>query len=158
MPVIYFTINFLLFIFFLWFLLRKPISAFLKKRKTTFIDSHAEAKTNYDTAVSKLNEIKTKFSDIEKEGKVYVDEMTKQAGTEGKMVVFNAEAYAKTILSGSRDIVSEEVKRARNKQVTSFVHSVIAKTKVSVKNESVSKDYDGVYMKDYFNETKGSGS
>jgi F0F1-type ATP synthase membrane subunit b/b' len=158
MQVIYFTINFILFVFFMFLLLRKPISKFLKDRKDAYVNGHTEAKTFYDDAFNKLNEIKHKTSNIAKDGKANLEQAIKQAKTEGDIIVVNAEGYSKNILVGSKDVIREEVERAKNKQVTSFVQSVIANTKKSVKDESASKDYNGIYIEDYFSKTKESNA
>ena len=150
MQIVYFTINFVAFIFILYWFLRKPISKYLNNRKSNFIKDSTEAKTYYDTAFNKLNEIKGKLLDIEKEGDSHVDNAIKQAKEEANIIILNAKNRSNNILASSKDLVIEELKRARDRQVMNFVHSVVAKTKVSAKEDATSKDYNDLYMKDYF--------
>lgn len=150
MQVIYFAINFVVFVFVMYWLLRKPISKFLSERKNTFISESTEAKTYYDTAFNKLSEIKGKLLDVEKEGETYIDIAVKQAKEDANIIILNAKAYSGNMLTGSKDVIIEEIKKARNKQVMNFVHSVMAKTKISAEKDAASKDYNGLYMKDYF--------
>jgi F-type H+-transporting ATPase subunit b len=154
MQVIYFAINFIIFVIVMYWLLRKPVSKFLRNRKDTFIKESAEAKTYYDTAFNKLNEIKGKLLDVEKDGEKYIDDAVKQAKEEAKIIIVNAKACSGNILTGSKDVIVEEIKRARNRQVINFVHDVVAKTRISAEKDAVSKDYNGLYMKDYLTRTK----
>lgn len=154
MQIIYFAINFVIFICVMYWLLRKPVSKFLNDRKNTFINESAEAKAYYDTAFNKLSEIKGKLLDIEKDGEAYMNGAVKQAKEDANIIILNAKAYSGNMLVGSKDVIIEEIKKARNKQVMDFVHKVVAKTKTSAEKDAVSKDYNGLYMKDYFARTR----
>lgn len=156
MQVVYFAINFFIFVVVMYWLLRKPVSKFLKERKDKFINESAEAKAYYDNAFNKLEEIKGKLLDIEKDGENHINDAVKQAKEEAKIIMVNAKAYSGNMLTGSKDVIAEEVKRARNRQVVNFVHSVIANTKISAEKDAPSKDYNGLYMKDYFTKAKES--
>jgi F-type H+-transporting ATPase subunit b len=154
MQVIYFSINFVVFVLVMYWLLRKPISKYLSERKATFISESTEAKTYYDTAFNKLKEIKGKLLDIEKDGDAYIDGAIKQAQEDAGIIILNAKGYSGNMLVGSKDVIIEEINRARNRRLMDFVHKVVANTKTSAEKDSASKDYNSSYMKDYFTQTK----
>jgi len=154
MQVVFFTINFIVFVSVLVFLLKKPVSKYLKDRKASFVNGNIDAKKHYDEALLRLNKIKEDVRDIDKNGRIHIEETMAQARAEAKVMILNAESYSKTMLTGTEEIVKEETERARNREVATFIHRVVSKTKDDVKNEALQNDYDKVYIKDYFTESK----
>ena len=154
MQLIFFTINFIIFITGLVFLLRKPVSNYLKDRKTSFVNGHDDAKKYYDDTLNKLNSFKERVRNIDKEGRDHIEDFVDQARAEAKLITLNAETYSKATLVGMEELIKEETERAKNKEVADFIHSIINKTKNDVKKESLQTDYSGNYIKDYFAESK----
>ncbi len=154
MQLMFFTINFVVFIFLLVLLLKKPVSKYLKERKDSFINGHKEAQKLYDDALLELNKMKENIRNISKDGKIHIEEASNQAKTEANTIILNARSYSKAMLTGTDEMIKSEEERAKNREITNFIHSVIAKTKDDVKNEASQKDYDAIYIKDYFAEDK----
>jgi len=151
---IFFTINFIIFAIALVFLLRKPVSNYLKDRKNSFINGHEEAKKHYDDALGKLNGLKDSVRNIDKEGDAHVEEIAEQAREEARVIVLNAASYSTATMAGTEEMLKAEIERAKNKEVTNFIHSVIAKTETEVKKGSVQNDYSEIYIKNYFAASK----
>ena len=156
MELLYFTINFVIFVLILVFILRKPVLKFLSERKEIFISSNKEAQLSYEQSLGRLDELKVKLSNIEKEGRSYVNDAVKNAKTNADIIIFNASSYSKNVLLGSEELIDEEVKRAKEEKVRDFIVSVVNRTKRSVKAESSSRGYGKIYMDDYFMEHKGN--
>lgn len=154
MQLVFFTINFIIFVTVLLFLLKKPISKYLTDRKTAFVNGNVEAKTAHDNAIHLLNKIKQDIKDLEKDGRDHLEEVVDNAKLEAKQIIANTEAYSKSMLLGTEEMVKEELETAKNKEVTNFIHNIITKTKSDVKSKASSVDYDSIYIKDYFAESK----
>ena len=154
MQVVFFAINFVIFIIALVFLLKKPVLKYLKDRKDIFINGNAEAKKYYDDAISGLNKVKDNIRNIEKNGRAHMEEIKTYARSEANIIIFNAESYSKSMLIGTEDMVKEETERAKNEEVANFIRNVIVKTKYDVKKDTSQIDYNTGYMKDYFIESK----
>ena len=154
MQVICFSINFVIFIAALVVLLKKPILKYLKERKESFVNSNIEAQKSYDDAFVALNKVKDDIRNIEQKGQNHIEEVSAWAKSEAQTIVLGAESYSNTMLIGSEEMIKEETERAKNKEISKFIHSVIANTKHDVKNESSQSDYSSIYIKDYFTETK----
>ncbi len=155
MQIVYFTINFIIFALLLIIFLRRPVSKFLGERKIAFIKDSTSSKSYYDGAFNRLEEIKGKLLDIEKDGAAHIDRAAKQAKDEARVIITNAKNYSNNMLISSKDMIMEEVIKAKNEKIINFVHSVVVKTKNSVKEHAGSKEYDELYMKDYFSSNQG---
>lgn len=154
MQLMFFTINFVIFIFALVFLLKKPLSKYLKERKDSFTHGHEEAQKLYNDALVELNKMKENIRNISKDGKAHIEEASAQAKTEANTIILSAKSYSKAMLTGTDEMIKSEEEMAKNKEITNFIHNVIAKTKDDVKKEASQNDYDAVYIKDYFAENK----
>jgi len=154
MQVVFFAINFVAFVIILTLLLRKPIARYLKNRKDTFVNGNIEAKTYYDDALHELNKAKDDIRNVDQNGRARIDEVMDQAKAEANLIVLNAESYSKAMLVGTEEMMKEEAEQTKNKEITNFIHSVVANTKRDVKSEATQNGYGGVYIKDYFAENK----
>jgi F0F1-type ATP synthase membrane subunit b/b' len=155
---IFFTINFITFLVLLVFLLKKPLSKYLKERKEIFVNGHIEAEKNYSLALCELNNIKDDIKNIEQKGNARIAEVVAWSKSEADSLVLNSESYSKSMLDGNEEMITEETKRVRDKTIANFIHKVISNTERDVKKGSPQVDYDSIYIKDYFTESKRMSS
>jgi len=125
MTLIYSSINFLVFFLVLFFLLRKPVGSFLKKRKTTFITNSKEAAEIFANARSRSDEAELRLKNIKTTGEDFIKQVISAAENNSKNMVQEAKRYVEYSTEEAKRIVEAEERSARGRVKNEFVSMIM---------------------------------
>lgn len=151
MTLIYMTINFVVFLVIMFFLLKKPLVSFLIKRRATFIDSSKKSEEIFANAKAKMDETNYKMKRINIEGNDFINQSVATAENNARNMISEAERYAKYSVEEAKRIVEAEERSAQNKIKNDFISMIIEDSRdeliTGVDNNAMNKYIDGAGKK-----------
>ncbi|MCX6112284.1 MAG: ATP synthase F0 subunit B [Proteobacteria bacterium] len=148
LPLIYAFVNLTILIVFLFFVLRKSVSLTLINRKENFIKKSKESQDYYHESINKLEEIKIKIANIDRDGQKYLETITENSKRMGEQMIENAKKMADVIIDDAGQLAEAEVRQTKNKIASTFVYKVINETRTKLEKD-VNDGKRGEYIDEY---------
>ncbi len=123
------VINFVIFVAFLYYVLRKPIGSFFKSRKEKIWKEMDDAKKSYEEAMRMLKEIEEKLSQVDNEIEKILS-LNRAIGEKEKKDILEKLKDMIEMIERSKSLEKEIMeKKARREIVMNIVEQAIEKTK-----------------------------
>ena len=119
------SINFVVFFCILFFILKKPVLSFLKKRREDYILESEKCIKMKEEAEKSLDDIKLKLSNIKTDGVAFLDKANKEAEDLSRKMLKNADTIALSINTESKKLVLAELSYAGSKIKQNFVSTLV---------------------------------
>jgi len=114
-PVGWLIVDFVLLFGALYFILRKPVSAFLSLRRRTLSNQVDEVKKLKAEIDARSKEVNEKLEKIDQFRKEIMDSFTNRGQAEKQKLLENAEAMKTSIETSTKELIEREVNNAREK-------------------------------------------
>lgn len=147
------------FIILLWIVVRfgkKPFVQFLENRHTTIRDNLAEAQRMREEAQQRLDEIKGKLSNLEREITEIKDAVRKDAELERDRIIADAKSQAEDLVTAADRTLDDELRRARRRLEAEAVSAAMQAAEKMIRQQISDADRKRI-NEDYYKQIASSG-
>jgi len=155
-PFLFAILNFVILIVLLVRFGKKPFVDYLNTRHTTVRDNLAEAAKMRAEARRKLDEIKDKLDNLEREIARIKDHVAKDAQSEKERIIAEAHAEAGQLVQQADKTLQEELKRARKLLEAEAVNGAMQAAEKVIRQQLTDADRRRI-NEEYFNQIVSSG-
>lgn len=147
------------FIILLWIVVRfgkKPFVQFLENRHTTIRDNLAEAQRMREEAQQRLDEIKGKLSNLEREITEIKEAVRKDAELERDRIIADAKNQAEDLVKAADRTLDDELRRARRRLEAEAVSAAMQAAEKMIRQQISDADRKRI-NEDYYKQIAASG-
>ncbi len=140
--VLYRIINFLILVFGLVYLLKKPVAGFFANRAELLKKSIEESKVQHEKILKEYQSIKDKLSRIDAESQQMVETWRKEAQVENEKITAHARENAVKLKEDAKKIVASEIAQANEELKTLTIQLSRDMAEKMIREEITSQDDD----------------
>jgi F-type H+-transporting ATPase subunit b len=155
-PFAFMILNFVILVYLLVRFAKKPFVQYLENRHTSIRDNLAEASKMREEAREKLDVIKGKLSNLEREIAEIKESVKKDAELEKQRIIADAQAQAEQLVLGAERTLEEEVRRARRMLEREAVSAAMTASEKMIRQKITDVDRKRI-NEDYFQQITSSG-
>lgn len=152
---IFSIINFTILAFILYFVMKKPMQEFFRKRSTDTRVEMEKAKKYYDEASRKFEEIEARLAESETEAKKLLETLRQEGESEKRHALQQAQDLADKIHLDSERIIAQELKKAQE-QLKSETASLAAELAGKTVAASLSSEDQAALGKEFIARVSGA--
>ncbi len=143
---LWFSINFLVFLFILYKLLKKPVVNFFKNRKENFLKEYEELLTKKKAAEAKYLELQEKIKNLKVEAEAIYQNYIEQGIREKERILEEAKQQAERLKEYAQLYIVQEIEKAKD-----TLRKELAEEALSLAEEILRKNISQEDQKNLFN-------
>jgi len=142
MTLIFSTVNFVIFVGLLFFLLKKPVANFLKNRKETQAREMDEAARMLEDARRRHEEMKERLDRLDREMAEIKERLKSEGEEQGKRIIEQSRLLVEKIREDAKFQAEQQVKMARRKLQEEAARLAVETAEEILKKSVEEKDHD----------------
>jgi F-type H+-transporting ATPase subunit b len=145
---LYSLINFLILLVLINLFFRKKIKSFLLSRRENYISKKEETQLLYKDAVEKLKKMKKKIETIEKEGEIYLNNISEKTKKEATLILKKAMNVRDRIVASRQKSLEADIKDFKKLIKSRTAIKILKSTENRIKEKSF-KGLNEMYIDEY---------
>lgn len=133
-------VNFAVWLFLMWYLLKKPLPAFLQERRAAIVDGLEEAKRLTAEAEAKHKEYSDRIANMDRELEDLRAEMRKSALDERDRIVKEASDKAEKMKTEARFLIDQQMKQLRADLTREAIEAAVGAAETILREKTTAQD------------------